>query len=220
MSYKIYLVDDEEKLNNVLTSYLKNEGWIVKSFFNGKTALEVIEDKPDLWILDIMLPDIDGFELIKKIKEYDIKTPVIFISARDAQIDRVIGLDMGSDDYIPKPFLPRELIIRVKKLLERNYGNKKINLFPYTIDKKKRAVYYNGKEIDFTAKEFDLLILLSENNFAFSREQILDEVWGDDYFGSDRVVDDTIRRIRKKIPKINIETIYGFGYRMIKNEEK
>lgn len=216
MQYNIYLVEDDENLNLVLKSYLENEGWHVKSFTNGTDALKFIENKPDLWILDIMLPDIDGYTLIKKIKEYDSKTPVIFISARDQDIDRLVGLELGSDDYLPKPFLPRELVIRTKNLLDRIYPNvKSQNINGYEIDYLSRIVLYNKEKIDLSSKEYDLLIYLIENkNIALSREQILNKIWGDDYFGSDRVVDDLVRRLRKKMNKLSIETIYGFGYRM------
>ncbi|KYH35461.1 transcriptional regulatory protein CssR [Clostridium tepidiprofundi DSM 19306] len=221
--YNIYLVEDEENLNNILKSYLEKEGWNVKSFLNGVDAQKNIKNRPDLWILDIMLPDIDGYQLIKEIKNDCENIPVIFISARDEDLDRVIGLEMGSDDYLSKPFLPRELVIRTKKLLNRVYKNS--NKIPdnslksfgvYKIDEEKRMVKLYDNIIDLTSKEFDLLVLFINNQGkAFSRENILDSIWGEDYFGNDRVVDDLVRRLRKKMPKLNIETIYGFGYRMV-----
>lgn len=217
MTYKIYLVEDDKNLNLILKSYLEKEGFIVQSFLNGQNALECIESPPDLWILDIMLPDIDGYQLIKEIKAVDPNSPVIFISARDADIDRVLGLELGSEDYLPKPFLPRELVIRTKNLLNRLNPVKEniVNLRPYIINPNSRTVTFNGNVIDLTTKEYDLIMLLSENpNMALSREQILTNIWGDDYFGSDRVVDDLIRRLRKKMPNLNLETIYGYGYRV------
>ncbi|MDN5341276.1 MULTISPECIES: response regulator transcription factor [Oceanotoga] len=222
MNYKIYLLEDEENLNTILKSYLEKEGWEVKSFLKGFDAEKYIEDKPDLWILDIMLPDTDGFEFIKKIKNFDNTTPVIFISARDTQIDRVVGLDMGSDDYLSKPFMPRELIIRAKNLLNRVYGHslvdKIIDLGNIKIDPLKRIIIDSGVEIELTSKEFDMVYYLSKNaGNAFSREKLLDEIWGKDYFGSDRVVDDLIRRLRKKVINLNIESIYGYGYRVSKS---
>lgn len=119
--YLVYLVEDEENLSAVLRAYLEKENWNVKVFDNGNDALEAIEDKPHLWILDIMLPGTDGYQLLKAIKEKEDR-PVIFISARDQDLDRVLGLEMGSDDYLSKPFLPQELIIRAKKILNRIYG--------------------------------------------------------------------------------------------------
>ncbi|MCF6465991.1 response regulator transcription factor [Clostridium sp. Cult2] len=222
MSYKIYLVEDDHNLNLVLTTYLKKEGWKVSSFLTGKEAKMAINNPPDLWILDIMLPDIDGYQLIKEIKLTSPNVPVIFISARDADIDRVLGLELGSDDYLAKPFLPRELVIRTKNLLDRVYGTnwEVLEIFPYTIEEKPRRVRLKDSVIDLTSKEFDLLLYFAKNQgIALSREQILQVIWGIDYFGTDRVVDDLVRRLRKKMPELRIETIYGYGYRMIENEK-
>ncbi|MDA7027472.1 response regulator transcription factor [Bacillus sp. CLL-7-23] len=222
MSYTIYLVEDEENLNELLTKYLENEGWHVTSFLNGESAQPYICQSPHLWILDIMLPDIDGYTLIKQIKNHDSDVPVIFISARDADIDRVLGLELGSSDYISKPFLPRELIIRVQKLLKLIYKDetqkKRITVSSYEVSEDLREVYENGKLISLTSKEFDLLLFFTNHQGrAFSREDILIEIWGNDYFGTDRVVDDLVRRLRKKMSHLKIETIYGFGYRMSKS---
>jgi len=223
MSYKIYLVEDDQNLNDILSSYLKKEGWEVKTFLKGETAREKITAEPDLWILDIMLPDIDGFQLISEIKKQNDNTPVIFISARDADLDRIIGLEKGSDDYLAKPFSPRELVIRVKNLLKRVYGKKdeeqSYSYAGYLIDFKGRRVVKKeeNRDIELTAKEFDLLGFLFDNlQNALSREQIIKNVWGDNYYGSDRVVDDLVRRLRKKLPHAKIETVYGHGYRMVK----
>jgi two-component system, OmpR family, response regulator CssR len=225
MPMKIYLVEDEQSLNILLEKYLQREGYEVTTFSNGNSALERIKDMPDLWILDIMLPDINGYEIIKAIKANNKSTPVIFMSARNEELDRVVGLELGSDDYLSKPFLPRELIIRTNKLLERIYGIDKedaiqsdmdLSIGGYIISKKQRTVFLADEEIILTNKEFELLYYFIENkNNLVSREQILDTVWGDDYFGSDRVVDDTIRRIRKKLDKFTIETVYGYGYKLV-----
>lgn len=221
MKATIYLVEDEENLNLLLKKYLEKEGYEVVSFFNGESALQDIPKLPDLWILDIMLPDLDGYQLIKNIKEFNPNTPVIFMSARNHELDRVVGLELGSDDYLSKPFLPRELVIRTNKLIERLYGDKKENLAnfqlnDYLVDLKQRTVFDHDHEILLTTKEFTLLFYFIENkNTVVTREQILDMVWGDHYFGSDRVVDDTIRRLRKKLTRIQIETIYGFGYKLV-----
>ena len=223
MSYTVYLVEDEQNLNELLTMYLKNENWSVTSCQTGSEARNLINTPPHLWILDIMLPDVDGYQLIREIKAATPDVPVIFISARDADIDRVLGLELGSDDYISKPFLPRELVIRAQKLLSRTYVEESvtsshlIQLDPYEIDEQVRIVYFKGEEVNLTSKEFDLLQLFLHNKGqAFSREQILTNLWGEDYFGTDRVVDDLVRRLRKKMPELKLETIYGFGYRMLK----
>lgn len=219
MSYKIYLVEDEENLNDILKSYLENEGLQVTTFLNGQSARNSIDNNPDLWVLDITLPDIDGFQLLKEIKGKYKDVPVIFISARDQDIDRIIGLEMGSDDYLAKPFMPRELVIRVQKLLNRVYNSDKVKqviiIEGYTVDINRRLVKFNEEMISMTSGEFDLLLLLiNKKGGALTREQIINELWGDNYFGSDRVVDDLVRRLRKKIPQLKVETIYGHGYRL------
>jgi two-component system, OmpR family, response regulator CssR len=224
MQYAINLVEDEQSLNDILCAYLKREGWIVKSFINGEDVISSLNkenDQPHIWILDIMLPDIDGYQLLKEIKKQNEKIPVIFISARDAELDRVLGLEMGSEDYISKPFMPRELIIRVRNVLERIYGiveTKTLRCGKYVINETQRSVYNEGLAIDLTSKEFDLLCLFCRNTGkAYAREQILQCVWGVDYFGSDRVVDDLVRRLRKKMPNLKLESIYGYGYRLIES---
>ncbi|HHU50226.1 MAG TPA: response regulator transcription factor [Firmicutes bacterium] len=224
MRYSIYLVEDEEDLNLLLKSYLEKEGWEVTSFLTGGEAEAVIEDRPHLWILDIMLPGIDGYQLLAKIKERYPDLPVIFISARDSDLDKIIGLERGSDDYLAKPFSPRELVIRARKLLERVYSpqdrHEQVFLYDvYKIDPAKRAVFTEDDlEIELTSKEFDLLLYLLENiQLSLAREQILTAVWGIDYFGTDRVLDVLIRRLRKKLPGLRIETIYGYGYRLVKS---
>ena len=217
MAYKVYLVEDDENLNLVLTSYLEREGWEITSFLNGLDAEEHINTPPDLWILDIMLPDIDGYELIKKIKSSTPDVPVIFISARDEDIDRVVGLELGSDDYLAKPFLPRELVIRSKNLLERynKISSNIIKVGPYNINTGSRIVSKDEMPIDLTTREYDILIYFTNNiGLALSREQILNHIWGINYFGSDRVVDDLVRRLRKKMPELDLETVYGYGYRV------
>lgn len=222
MKIKINLVEDEKNLNVVLTSYLEKEGWEVRTFENGMKAYEEIESDTDLWILDIMLPGMDGFELLREIRKRDSMVPVIFISARDKDIDRVVGLEMGSDDYMPKPFLPRELVIRVKKILGRVHrSGGLIEISPYIIDEGRRTVRQNADEgdakvIDLTSMEFDLLLLfIHSRGKPFTRDQILDKIWGYDHYGSDRAVDDLVRRLRMKMPRFKIETIYGYGYKSI-----
>ncbi|AST98248.1 response regulator transcription factor [Shouchella clausii] len=223
-TYNIYLVEDEANLSEVLKAYLQKEGWNVTVFLDGNAAIEAVPDKPHLWVLDIMLPGTDGYQVLKAIKEQE-DTPVIFISARDQDLDRVLGLEMGSDDYLAKPFLPQELIIRVKKLLNRVYGtssaeSQKIELNNYSIDPIGRTIVDleadDNDTVDLTTKEMDLMLLLSADiGKAFSREKIIEHVWGENYFGSERAVDDVVRRVRKKMPRIHLETLYGYGYRIL-----
>lgn len=209
----IYLVEDESDLSQLLETYLVEAGYTVTTFFNGLDALKAIAIQPDLWLLDIMLPGLDGYALIREIKAANPEVPVIFMSARSAELDRVIGLEMGSDDYLPKPFLPRELILRVNRILKPYSRTEVSNVSGVAFDRERRVLKNKDTEIMLTVKEYDLLeYFFTRINQAISRNDILDHVWGTDYFGSERVIDDTLRRIRKKIPELPVETVYGFGY--------
>ena len=216
--YKICLVEDEVDLNNLIKSYLEREGYLVTQYYSGESIMNDINNKYDLYILDIMLGDsISGYDIIKKIREVDTDVPVIFTSARDQDLDKIIGLELGSDDYITKPYSPKELVLRVNKIIKRVYvkESNKTTYESYDIDFDRRTVLEKEKEINLTTLEFDLLLLFINNKGkSFSREDILSKVWGTDYFGSDRVVDDLVRRLRKKMPKLKINTLYGFGYRL------
>lgn len=218
--YTICLVEDEESLSNLIRTYLEKEGYTVIQFTKGKDALNYIGKKANLWILDIMLSDdITGYDIIKEIRANDKNVPVIFTSARDQDIDKIIGLEMGSDDYLAKPYSTKELILRVNKLIERVYSDKtkqELTYENYIIDLDKRIVKDEKEEIKLTTLEFDLLLLfLTNKNKTFSRDEILKNIWGDDYFGSDRAVDDLVRRLRKKMKNLNVSTIYGYGYRLL-----
>lgn len=220
--YKIAYVEDEKNLASLVVKYLASEGYQVELFSTGEEAKCHLTEAFDLWILDIMLPGmISGYDLIKEIRKDKPLMPVIFTSARDQDIDRIMGLELGGDDYLAKPYSIRELILRVKNILARTYNQKEqskntVVKNDYVIDKDRRSVYYNDEMIQLTSKEYDLLLYFINNEGkAFSREQILNAVWGDDYFGSDRVVDDLLRRLRQKMPLLSIETIYGYGYRLI-----
>ena len=216
--HKIALVEDEKDLNNLIKAYLEKEGYQVISFYNGENAIDKISDNYNLWILDIMLPgNINGYDIIKEIRKNDKFTPVIFTSARDKDLDKIIGLELGSDDYITKPYSPKELVLRVNNIIKRVFPNNTncIIYEEYNINIDKRIVYFNETQIDLTSLEFDLLLYFINNkDKSLSRETIINQVWGNNYYGSDRVVDDLIRRLRKKMPKLNINTIYGFGYRL------
>ena len=217
--YKICLVEDETDLATVVKMYLEKAGYDVVTFTKGADAISYIGNKVDVWILDIMLgDDVNGYDVIKAIREKYPLVPVIFTSARDQDLDRILGLELGSDDYITKPYSSKELVLRVNNIIKRVYqstDSKILNYLDYSIDLDKRIVSVKDKPIKLTTLEFDLLILLVENiNKSFSREDILDAVWGNDYFGSDRAVDDLVRRLRKKMPLLNVNTIYGYGYRL------
>ena len=217
--YTICLVEDERNLSDLIKAYLEKEGYKVLQFFNGNDALNYVGQISNLWILDIMLQDdITGYDIIKKIRETDSNIPVIFTSARDQDIDKIIGLEMGSDDYLAKQFSTKELVLRVNKLINRIYKEKDVNLIVYNdyiVDLNKRVAKEKDSEIKLTTLEFDLLLMfLNNKNITFSREEILEKIWGSDYFGSDRAVDDLVRRLRKKMPNLSISTIYGYGYRL------
>ena len=217
--YNIVLVEDERDLNNLIKTYLEKEGYAVTSYYSGIEALNNIDIKADLWILDIMLgDDISGYDIIKKVREINENIPVIFTSARDKDLDKIIGLELGSDDYITKPYSPKELVLRVNNIIKRVYSkdNKKIFYKDYIIDLDKRMVILNDKDLNLTTLEFDLLYMFVTNiKKSFSRDDILNNIWGENYFGTDRVVDDLVIRLRKKMPLLNINTIYGYGYRLI-----
>ena len=216
--YKIALVEDEIDLNNLIKTYLEKSDYEVISYTNGTDAINNINDDIHLWILDIMLKDnISGYDIIKKIRETNTNVPVIFTSARDQTLDKIIGLELGSDDYITKPYSPKELVLRVNNIIKRVYSkpSNKLTYNNYVIDLEKRIVTQNNKEVNLTTLEFDLLYMFINNiDKQFTRDEILDNIWGNNYFGTDRVVDDLVRRLRKKMPELNINTIYGFGYRL------
>lgn len=218
MKRVIAIVEDEKDLNELVKRYLEKEGYEVRSYLNfDEASAHTSDDDVHLWILDIMLGDKSGFDLIEEIRMHDSEVPVIFMSARDKEFDRIIGLEKGSDDYITKPFSPKELVLRVNNLVRRVYkeDEKYLSVDGYDIDETQRTVTEGSKQIELTTKEFDLLMLFVNNRGkAFPREKILEQVWEENYFGSDRVVDDTLRRLRKKMPNLSIKTIYGFGYKL------
>ena len=218
MKRVISIVEDEKDINNLVAQYLRKEGYEVHSYYTYEEAsAHVADDDVHLWILDIMLDDKSGFDLIEEIRLQGPETPVIFMSARDKEFDRIIGLEKGCDDYITKPFSPKELVLRVNNIIKRAYrdDNNRISIDGYELDEEQRKIYADNVEIELTTKEFDLLMMFIKNKgIAFSRDKILENVWDENYFGSDRVVDDTLRSLRKKLPNLNIHTIYGYGYRL------
>ncbi len=217
MKYVINVVEDEKHMNDIVKTYLEQAGYEVRSYLTYEEAnVHVEDDDVHLWILDIMLDDKSGFDLMERIRSVSKTTPVVFMSARDKEFDRIIGLEKGSDDYITKPFSPKELVLRINNIIKRVYKQDvQIEVDGYIIDEKQRKAIKNDEELELTTKEFDLLMMFVKNRgVAFTREQILVHVWETNYFGSDRVVDDTLRRLRKKMPELNIQTIYGFGYRL------
>lgn len=222
----ICVVEDDPNIQHIVKSYLKNEQYEVTVRSSAEEAVSIWkETPPDMWILDIMLPGMDGYTFCKKVRQQS-DVPIIIISAKDDEVDKIIGLELGSDDYLTKPFSPRELVARVKRLFARTKSVERPGKTTYTVGSvelyvDERRVFEQNEEVDVTTKEYELLYLFIEHpKRAFSREDLLMHIWGNDYYGSDRAVDDLVKRLRKKIPSITIETIWGFGYRLGKEVDR
>lgn len=221
----IYVADDDKNICKILKNQLISEEYNVEIFSDGEKLLNKFRRTPcDLIITDIMMPNMSGYDLCREIRNIS-DVPVIMISAKDEEIDRILGLELGSDDYISKPFSLREVTVKVRNMLRRRSNilihNSEGKLFCKDIEiiKANRLILVNGSQFKATAKEYDLLELLIENkNKAFSREMIIEKIWGYDYFGETRQVDHIIKRLRKKMllseAECKIETIWGFGYKV------
>ncbi|WP_162849176.1 response regulator transcription factor [Acholeplasma hippikon] len=215
---KIYYVEDEKDLSEIIRKYLVRENYDVTVFYDGETAMKHVGDQVDLWILDIMLSgQIDGFDLINAINKANPDAAVIFTSARDQALDKIKGLELGSDDYIAKPYSPRELMLRVKAVLKRKQARPgQMSYSEYSISLDSREIRHNDQQIELTNKEFEmLLVFLKNKQQPIERKLLLETIWGKNYVGSDRVMDDLLRRLRSKMPLLRIETIYGYGYRLL-----
>jgi len=214
---KILVVDDEELIRNVIKEYAVLEGYDVDEAENGIEAIDKCKtNNYDLIIMDIMMPKLDGYQAVKEIyKEKNI--PVLMLSARGEEYDKLLGFDLGIDDYVQKPFSPKELMARIKAILKRiNKVTKKLVVAGLKIDEEARDVYVDGEKVILTLKEYELLKYLIENkNIAISRDQLLSTIWGYDFYGDDRTVDTHIKTLRSKIGpyKDNIVTLRGVGYK-------
>ena len=229
LNKKILIIEDEESISDLLCYSLEKEGFITKAAYNGKDGLALVEEfKPDMIILDLMLPDTNGFDVCKEIiKGYTI--PIIMVTAKSDIVDKILGMELGADDYITKPFDIREVITRIKSIFRR------IELTQDTTDRseieqiklgenisilpQKREVYRENSLVDLTNKEYDLLLFLVKNRgMVFSRAQLLERVWDFEYAGDTRTVDIHVQRLRKKLDESGsssvIDTIYGFGYKI------
>ena len=221
---KILIIEDEESIAELEKDYLELSGFEVEIAGDGTTGLDkALNEEFDLIILDLMLPGTDGFEICRKVREVK-NTPIIMVSAKKEDIDKIRGLGLGADDYMTKPFSPSEMVARVKAHLaryERLIGsgmpaNDVIEIRGLKIDKTARRVWVNGEEKNFTTKEFDLLVFLASNKgIALSREKILQKVWNYDYFGEDRTVDTHVKMLRGHLGKCRsyIATVWGIGYK-------
>ncbi|WP_042163686.1 response regulator transcription factor [Paenibacillus gorillae] len=228
-SYQIAVVDDDAQILEIVEAYLYKEGYRTLTLSSAEAAWELWKnDPPDMWILDIMLPGMSGFELCRKIRK-EAEVPIVMISARDDEVDRVLGLELGSDDYLTKPFSPRELVARVNRLFHRlssireaqenaassQPGHTAIEVGELRLVLEERRVFWREEEIEMTLKEFELLQLLSEQpNRAFTRDELLTLIWGENYYGYDRAIDDLVKRLRRKIKELPIDTVRGHGYRL------
>lgn len=224
MTNKILVIDDEKQIADIIKFNLEKEGFAVETAHDGQEGIDkTYEWNPNLVILDIMMPVKDGFQVLKEIR-VDYKCPVIMLTAKEEEVDKVLGLELGADDYVVKPFSMRELIARVKANIRRvDYSNTQPNndviiLDELTIDLNKYEVRKNGEVVDLTLREFELLrFLASSSDQVFSREKLLEEVWGYEYYGDIRTVDVTVRRLREKIEDDKGEFKYiltkrGVGY--------
>ncbi|MBM7615060.1 response regulator transcription factor [Alkaliphilus hydrothermalis] len=221
---KIFVVEDEFNIRDLIKKYLEKEGYSVTTFQDGSTILQEIKRlKPDLVVLDIMLPGMDGLEICKEIRK-DSNIPIIFVSARDEEFDRILGLEIGGDDYLSKPFSPRELVARVKNIFRRLQTasieeDKIIEIKNMKIYPTRRYITCNEEEIKLSNKEYELLeFLCKHQNLPFTREQLQENVWGYEYIGDSRIVDDLVKRLRKKLKEkesqVDIVTVWGYGYRV------
>ena len=217
----IYIVEDDESIREIETIALKNSNYIVSAFENAKEFYKKLDELvPDLILLDVMLPDLDGLSILKKVRTVPDtkKIPVIFVSAKTSEIDKVKGLDMGADDYLAKPFGVMELISRVKALLRRSNAaseEKTLALGEIQIDNEKHCVYVGNRLCELTYKEFELLKMMMQNvGIVLTRDRIMDRVWGTDYEGESRTLDMHIKTLRKKLGEegIRIKTVRNVGY--------
>lgn len=225
----IVVVDDEKRIREIIVMYLIKEGYDVADFDNADEAYEYFKNNTvDLMVLDIMMRGTNGLDLCKKIRR-ESDTPIIFVSARNEELDRILGLELGADDYLSKPFSVRELIVRIKNILKRSESNLShkdesvLNVKELSIYPEQRTAKVSDKEVSLTTKEYEVLKYLVENKgYPLSRDKIIQNIWGYEYDGYDRNVDDTVKRLRKKLKEsgstVEIQTVWGFGYKVMNDE--
>lgn len=224
--YKILVVDDEEKIREVIREYGEFEGHKIVEAMDGLEAVEICKKEDfDIIIMDIMMPRIDGYTAVKEIKKIK-DIPVLMLSARDEEYDKLFGFELGIDDYVVKPFSPKELMARVKAIISRHHSNSernlnKVKIAGLEIDFDGRRVFVDGEKVNMTPKEYELLFYMVRNkNIALSRDKLLDEIWGYDFYGDDRTVDTHIKMLRSSLGPYReyIVTIRGIGYKFEYNE--
>lgn len=221
-NHTVLICDDNAAVHSSLTSYLKTEGIDVISAYDGETALNELRRHPvNVVVLDVMLPGIDGYEVCREIRKYN-DVHIIMLSARGEEVDRIVGLEVGADDYLSKPFSPREVVIRIKKAIKRLYPKtapKSLTIAELTVLPDSYEVYIRKEKIQMTSKEIDVLaFMISNAGKALPREHILNAAWGYEYYGDTRVVDSLVKRIRQKLSRDDvhfvIRSIYGVGYKI------
>ncbi|MEJ2599949.1 MAG: response regulator transcription factor [Anaerolineales bacterium] len=221
---RILIVDDEPNIVQLARLYLERDGYKVDSLGDGLSALEAAEHHPPaLMVLDIMLPELDGLEVCRRLRASGSSLPVLMLTARDEDVDKILGLELGADDYLTKPFNPRELVARIKAILRRgerleNSANVALHLDEVVIDPARREVTVDGEAISLRTQEFDLLLTLAEHKgLVLTREQLLEKAWGYDYYGQSRTVDVHVGHLRRKLAKssLRIETVTGVGYKLV-----
>lgn len=219
---KVLIVDDEILIRNVIKEYLKIENFKYDEASDGQEAINLATTNDyDCIIMDIMMPNLDGYSAIKQIKEVS-DAKIIVLSARTEEFDKLSGFDLGIDDYVTKPFSPKELIARIKAVCKRNKQENIISVGTIKLNELSRTVEIDGKPVDLTHTQFDLLTLFLKNQgIVFKREMIIDKIWGYDYMGEDRTIDAHIKLLRSKLGKYkdNIKTVHGVGYKFEYNEE-
>lgn len=222
---QILVVDDEPNIVQLARLYLERDGYAVSSVGNGQKALDAVRSQhPDLVVLDVMLPQVDGFEVCRRLRAEDNSVPIIMVTARDDDIDKILGLELGADDYLTKPFNPRELVARVRAVLRRGVppqlqaAEEPLQIGDLEINLAGREIRINGNLIELRTQEFEVLKVLAENKgIVLSREQLLSKAWGYDFYGQTRTVDVHIAQLRRKIAAsaIQIETVTGIGYKLV-----
>lgn len=222
---KVLVVDDESHIRELAQLYLEKEGYRVVLAESGEQALRLIkQERPDLMILDVMLPGMDGFAVCKEVRRWS-TLPILMLTARGEDVDKIVGLELGADDYLAKPFNPREMVARVKAILRRYDATQRagstIRVGPLSIDKRRHEVRLGDLELTLRAKEFDLLTTFAENfGIVLSREQLLDMVWGYEFYGETRTVDVHVQHLRAKLAGsgLTIQTLRGVGYKLVEEQ--
>ena len=221
---RILVVDDEPNIVHLARLYLTRDGYQVLSVGDGQEALDtIVSEKPDLVVLDVMLPSVDGFEVCRRLRAQDNPVPIIMVTARDDDIDKILGLELGADDYLTKPFNPRELVARVKAVLRRGapadaQSRSPLRIGDIEINLAGRTVTINNIPVELRTQEFEVLKVLVENQgVVLTREQLLSKAWGFDFYGQTRTVDVHIAQLRRRIQasQVRIETVTGIGYKLV-----